>query len=127
MRWHLRSFCCNVEEQQDVRAVQEEEAKLPEVVYCVCRQADDPNRAFIECEDCQEWFHPECVGTTLQVGQLALCDNIHSYRQENMPLMHVVDVRVALSQSNCVKARPSYLSPWTALCACFPCLFRHSA
>ena len=36
-------------------------------MYCVCRQPDDPNRSFVECEYCQEWFHPECVGTTVEV------------------------------------------------------------
>ena len=54
------------------RAV-EQEAPEPEEIYCICRQPDDPNRAFIECEECKEGFHPECVGTSLQV-----CNNLLS-------------------------------------------------
>ena len=42
--------------------------KQEEEVYCVCGQPDDTERAFVECEACERWFHPECVGTTLQVG-----------------------------------------------------------
>ena len=64
------------------QAAEAEQPQEPEVVYCVCRQADDPNRAFIECEECQEWFHPECVGTTLQVRSLScLPDIVTTYNQ----------------------------------------------
>lgn len=41
----------------------------PNQLYCVCRQPDDPDnpRDYIQCDACQEWFHPECVDVTLEV------------------------------------------------------------
>ena len=38
-----------------------------EVRYCVCNRVDDGSLQFVQCDDCEEWFHPECVGTTFQV------------------------------------------------------------
>jgi hypothetical protein len=32
----------------------------PEVVYCVCRKGDD-GALMLQCEDCQEWFHKDCL------------------------------------------------------------------
>ena len=42
-------------------------AGQPGETYCVCGEPDDTDREFVECEQCSRWFHPECVGTTLQV------------------------------------------------------------
>ncbi|KAJ3325178.1 hypothetical protein HDV06_004968 [Boothiomyces sp. JEL0866] len=30
-------------------------------IYCICRQADDGS-FMIQCDDCKEWFHGNCVG-----------------------------------------------------------------
>ncbi len=35
-------------------------------LHCVCRQPDD-GRPMIECENCNKWFHSDCVGTTPEV------------------------------------------------------------
>ena len=43
----------------------------PAPLYCVCRQPDDYTRSFVECEFCEEWFHPECVGTTVEVSPVS--------------------------------------------------------
>jgi hypothetical protein len=44
---------------------QQEEQEEEEEVYCVCQGAKDPTRDFIGCDSCNGWFHPECVGTTM--------------------------------------------------------------
>ena len=31
-------------------------------LYCVCRQPDDLQRLMIECEDCEIWYHINCLG-----------------------------------------------------------------
>ena len=31
-------------------------------LYCICRQPYDANRAMIECDKCNQWFHFDCVG-----------------------------------------------------------------
>ena len=38
----------------------------------MCQQPDDPEapRDFVQCDKCQQWFHPECVNTTTQVRLL---------------------------------------------------------
>ncbi len=38
-------------------------------VYCVCQVADEPGapRDYVQCDKCEQWLHPECVDTTLQV------------------------------------------------------------
>lgn len=38
-------------------------------LHCVCRKPEDPDNPqdFVQCEACEAWFHPECVGTTMQV------------------------------------------------------------
>lgn len=46
----------------------EEEGQAAEL-YCLCRQPDDPAapRDFVACDKCEQWFHPECVDTTMEV------------------------------------------------------------
>ena len=33
-------------------------------VFCVCAQPYNPDRLMVECERCEDWFHPECVAET---------------------------------------------------------------
>ncbi|KAL8461521.1 hypothetical protein ACS0TY_032850 [Phlomoides rotata] len=41
------------------------------VVYCKCEQPYNPDTLMIQCEECEEWYHPHCVGMTIeQVKQL---------------------------------------------------------
>ncbi|KAK9868990.1 hypothetical protein WJX84_004562 [Apatococcus fuscideae] len=42
----------------------ENEGEGPKL-YCTCQQPDDHSRPFIQCDGCEEWYHPECVGATL--------------------------------------------------------------
>mmetsp|Transcript_5298 Transcript_5298/g.21660 ORF Transcript_5298/g.21660 Transcript_5298/m.21660 type:complete len:200 (+) Transcript_5298:156-755(+) len=36
--------------------------KVP--VYCTCEMPYNPDLFMVECESCEEWYHPQCVGTT---------------------------------------------------------------
>ena len=33
-------------------------------LYCVCRQSWDGNSLMVQCDQCQDWFHPKCVGVS---------------------------------------------------------------
>ena len=33
-------------------------------LYCVCRQPWDGNSLMVQCDQCQDWFHPKCVGVS---------------------------------------------------------------
>ena len=33
-------------------------------VYCVCEMPYNPDLSMVECEGCEEWLHPECLGLT---------------------------------------------------------------
>jgi hypothetical protein len=56
-----------VEEQ---RQIEEEDAAAAQELFCLCQQPDDPEapRDFVQCDKCQQWFHPECVNTTAEVS-----------------------------------------------------------
>lgn len=38
---------------------------VAEQTFCVCQTAYD-GRLMIECDGCNDWFHPSCVGITLR-------------------------------------------------------------
>ena len=40
-----------------------------EKVYCICNRPDDGKSEFIHCDACGHWFHPDCVGTSLEVRE----------------------------------------------------------
>ncbi len=54
---------------EEQREIEEEDAAAAQELFCVCQQPDDPEapRDFVQCDKCQQWFHPECVNTTTQV------------------------------------------------------------
>jgi len=31
-------------------------------VYCVCEHPHNPDKPMIGCDQCKDWFHPECIG-----------------------------------------------------------------
>ena len=33
-------------------------------VYCICRGEDDGIRPMLQCDDCGDWFHFDCIGIT---------------------------------------------------------------
>lgn len=65
------SVCvCQATEDPDTALGPEEEGQAaePQELYCLCRQPDDPTRDYIECTDCAQWYHPECVGASIEVS-----------------------------------------------------------
>jgi COMPASS component SPP1 len=38
--------------------------------YCICRGPDD-HRWMINCDNCQEWFHGECINLDQEIGDMA--------------------------------------------------------
>lgn len=34
-------------------------------VYCTCEMPYNPDDLMVQCEACQEWFHPECIGVSI--------------------------------------------------------------
>lgn len=61
-------------------AEEEHEAEGAQELYCLCQQPDDPAapRDFVACDKCEQWFHPECVDTTLEVKLLLMSSAIFS-------------------------------------------------
>ncbi|BDA48817.1 probable pH-interacting protein at C-terminar half [Coccomyxa sp. Obi] len=57
----------DVGEQEEGTGEGDEEGQAAEL-YCLCRQPDDPAapRDFVACDKCEQWFHPECVDTTME-------------------------------------------------------------
>lgn len=43
----------------------------PPPVHCPVCQAPDYGRPLVECDACSRWFHYECVGTAIEVGELS--------------------------------------------------------
>lgn len=54
---------------EEQAAIEEEDAAAAQELFCLCQQPDDPEapRDFVQCDKCEQWFHPECVNTTAQV------------------------------------------------------------
>lgn len=42
----------------------EEEEKL----YCICKQPWEEGQEMVACESCPDWFHPDCLGSTMEVS-----------------------------------------------------------
>ena len=32
------------------------------LLFCVCRQPENADELYIQCDGCEQWFHPRCVG-----------------------------------------------------------------
>ena len=39
-----------------------------ERVYCTCRMPNDKEKAMIKCDDCQTWFHEECMNLSTVIS-----------------------------------------------------------
>eukprot|EP00955_Chlamydomonas_euryale_P104022 365535-Chlamydomonas_euryale.AAC.58 len=40
-------------------------------VYCDCEQPYNPDKPMVMCEECEDWFHPECIGISALALQQA--------------------------------------------------------
>ncbi|KAG8925768.1 hypothetical protein FRC02_009438 [Tulasnella sp. 418] len=49
-----------VEEMYDDEEIEEEVVDTH--LYCICKQLYDDDRVMIACDNCDEWYHPKCVG-----------------------------------------------------------------
>ena len=61
---------CAVHLMQGPVALEESGAEVQEI-YCTCRQPYD-GRDMVSCDNCDEWFHPECIGRDFEVRRLIL-------------------------------------------------------
>lgn len=73
-------------------------------LYCICRKPDT-NRFMIGCDECEEWFHGDCVNITAQFAK-----KIQNYYcppcKEKNPKLDIVFKEGAKPQTE-VKKRPS--------------------
>ena len=42
-------------------------------LVCICREVDDGTKPLVACDDCNEWFHPACLGINPEVPVLYCC------------------------------------------------------
>lgn len=52
-------------------------------VYCVCEMPYNPDRFMVMCEQCEEWYHPKCLGfddRDFQQPRPWKCHECHSKR-----------------------------------------------
>ncbi|KAL9936632.1 hypothetical protein V8E36_004700 [Tilletia maclaganii] len=51
-------------EEEEAAAAAEEEAEmlLDDKLYCVCKTLYDEERMMIACDNCDEWYHTQCMG-----------------------------------------------------------------
>ncbi|XP_061114187.1 death-inducer obliterator 1-like isoform X2 [Conger conger] len=58
----------NSEEEEELPG-KSDKSHCPDTLYCMCRQRHN-NRFMICCDQCEEWFHGDCVGITEARGRL---------------------------------------------------------
>ncbi|KAL5019018.1 hypothetical protein ScPMuIL_004740 [Solemya velum] len=66
-KYSLRNITCNKE-----KTFVYPKLKLKSEEYCVCNQPDDGS-LYIQCEICEKWFHPSCVGAEEDIGDASFC------------------------------------------------------
>jgi hypothetical protein len=59
------------------------------MLHCVCKRPSDPY--LVQCEGCEDWFHPGCVGkgkysasTYKHARKVGLAGDEKRYREENL-------------------------------------------
>ncbi|PAV88553.1 hypothetical protein WR25_21842 [Diploscapter pachys] len=38
-------------------------------IYCICRTPYDEHKFYVCCDTCEQWYHPECVGISIQEAE----------------------------------------------------------
>ncbi|KAL1190261.1 Chromatin remodeling protein SHL [Cardamine amara subsp. amara] len=53
-------------------------------VFCKCEMPYNPDDLMVQCEECSEWFHPSCIGKTIEAAKQL----DHFYCEECAPQQH---------------------------------------
>ena len=62
---YREKFRSPMPEREEVPVSQSPDLSSDTDVYCFCRRPDD-SRRMVQCDQCDGWFHGECVGVTTQ-------------------------------------------------------------
>nr|GEW86275.1 chromatin remodeling protein EBS-like [Tanacetum cinerariifolium] len=58
-------------------------------VYCKCKMPYNPDDLMVQCEGCKDWFHPNCMGMTIEEAkklELFMCAECASDDDAKRPL-----------------------------------------
>ncbi|XP_015169187.1 BAH and coiled-coil domain-containing protein 1-like isoform X4 [Solanum tuberosum] len=58
-------------------------------VYCKCEMPYNPDDLMVQCEGCKDWFHPSCMGMTIDEAKKLehfLCSDCSSEDETKRPL-----------------------------------------
>ncbi|XP_065875233.1 chromatin remodeling protein EBS-like isoform X2 [Euphorbia lathyris] len=58
-------------------------------VYCKCEMPYNPDDLMVQCEGCKDWFHPSCMGMTIEEAKRLdrfMCSNCSSDDDANRSL-----------------------------------------
>ncbi|XP_010437008.1 PREDICTED: chromatin remodeling protein SHL-like [Camelina sativa] len=64
-------------------------------VFCKCEMPYNPDDLMVQCEECSEWFHPSCIGTTIEEAKKL----DHFYCEECSPQEQEQDLQNSNSTS----------------------------
>ena len=71
---------------------QQQEDSSGQQLFCVCQQPDDGRHKYVQCDTCNDWYHPECVGTSMhavdvmEVWDCPLCVRRKRHEKGGRPL-----------------------------------------
>ncbi|XP_018463648.1 chromatin remodeling protein SHL [Raphanus sativus] len=68
-------------------------------VFCKCEMPYNPDDLMVQCEDCSEWFHPSCIGTTIEAAKKLE----HFYCEECSPEPQDLDNSISTSKNTDAK------------------------
>ncbi|XP_056171197.1 chromatin remodeling protein EBS-like isoform X1 [Syzygium oleosum] len=60
-------------------------------VYCKCEMPYNPDDLMVQCEECKDWFHPSCMGMTIEDAKTLdrfLCSDCSPDDHANRSLNH---------------------------------------
>ncbi|KAF9982446.1 hypothetical protein BGZ75_006150 [Mortierella antarctica] len=65
---------------KEEKAEEQSRSKEDGALYCICRTPYDPSRFMIACDQCDDWFHGDCVGVAEK--EIDLVDQYYCKRCE---------------------------------------------